>query len=396
MAPPRLHPLAVSRTARLANRAIEWIWQNGLDEKPRLEPDYLWRIGSRGFGPEDEAGGRQPEDIADFRERLDRLCASLQEEARLNALGHTLAYGQLTAAIRKRHALGRLWRKRPELARTPIAPPIVVVGQMRSGTTRLHRLLAADPAHAGTRFCDAFDPLPNRPDWRPLKAAGALWIARRINPWLDGLHPFGATRPDEEIHWLSAALSPTAYEAQWRIPSYVRWSEARDAAPVYHEFARILRTDAATRGNNDRPRVLKCPQFSEDLSTMLAEFPGARLVLTERDIEAVLASGVSLISSQSAFQSDQRSLAAVETEWKRKLALRAARIEAAAPDGPPRVSFQEIGADWRGTIARIYRQLGLELTEAALAAMEAEQGIAARDPHLLRGSKAEPAARGAH
>ena len=34
----------------------------------------------------------------------------------------------------------------------------------------------------------------------------------------------------QEIGWLSAALSPCAYEAQWRIPSFVGWSEARDPA----------------------------------------------------------------------------------------------------------------------------------------------------------------------
>ena len=95
----------------------------------------------------------------------------------------TMAYGQLTSAIRKRHALGRAWRTDPSLPQGDIASPIVVVGQMRAGTTRMHRLLAADPDHAGTRFCDSHNPVPVTPDWRPLKAAAALAIARRINPW---------------------------------------------------------------------------------------------------------------------------------------------------------------------------------------------------------------------
>ncbi|WP_120717712.1 sulfotransferase [Tsuneonella amylolytica] len=374
----RSHPLAVSRTARLARKAIAAIWRLGIDEKPPLDPDYLWRIGSRGFAPEDESGERSAEDVADFRDRLDRLCRSLREEAALNPLGHTLAYGQLTAAIRKRHALGRLWRTRPELARTEIAPPIVVVGQMRSGTTRLHRLLAADPAHAGTRFCDSFDPVPRSPDLRPLKGTAALMVARRINPWLDTLHPFGATRADEEIGWLSAALNPCAFEAQWRIPGYVAWSEAQGAVPVYREFARILRTDAATRGNTDRPRVLKCPQFTEDLPDLLAQLPGARVAASDRDESGVWASSVSLVSSQSAFQSDHADLAAIEAEWHRKIALRDERMAEAlrAFEGPVAVTgFEALNADWRKAIAATYTALGLRLSPAALAGMERERSL---------------------
>lgn len=381
MPPPRPHPLAVSRLGRLADRTIETIWARGLDDKPPLEPGYLWGIGSKGFEPADETACRSDEDIADFRDRLDRLCEALRDEADLNSLGHTLAYGQLTAAVRKRHALGRLWRKRPELAASPVAAPIVVVGQMRSGTTRLHRLLAADPAHAATRFCDAFDPVPRHPDWRPLKAAGALWIARRLNPWLDTLHPFGATRPDEEIGWISAALSPCAFEVQWAVPGFVRWSEARSAAPVYREFARIVSTDAAIHGNARQPRAMKCPQFSEDLAALMQVFPHARLVFAERADAAVHASSVSLVASQTALQSRSADLDAINSECWRKLSLRRSRIDSFRAKGP-QVAFDDLDADWKGAIAAVYRALDLELTPQALAAMGREQRAAARSPHV--------------
>jgi hypothetical protein len=388
MAPPRPHPLAVAPAARLADRAVAAIWRGGITPKPALEPDHLWQVGAHGFTTGDEAGGRSEEDCQDFRERLDRLCRALREEAELNALGHTMAYGQLTGAIRKRHALGRLWREQPGLADTPIVPPVIVVGQMRSGTTRVHRLLAADPALSASRFCNSFDPVPRVPDRRPLKAAIALAIARRINPWLDTLHPFGATRADEEIGWLSAALSPCAYEAQWHIPSFVAWSEARDAAPVYREFARILRTDASTMADTGRARVLKCPQFAEDLPTLLAEFPGASVVVTRRASQAVLDSTVSMVASQSAFQSPARDPAAIRREWRRKLALREERLEAALAthDGPvAHVAFDDLDADWRGAISGVYASLGMALSPAALAGMEREQRIASRSSHHAHG-----------
>lgn len=362
--------------AERANRLISEVWARGWDEKPRLEPDYIWRAGSKGYSPEDESSIRSEEEVVDFRLRLERLCASLTEEAQLNALGHTMAYGQLKNAVRKRHALGRLWREKPELVRTPIAAPIIVLGQMRSGTTRLQRLIAADPRHAGTRFCDSHDPVPATLDLRPVKAWAALFMARRINPWLDTLHPFGPIRTDEEIGWLSAAFSPTAFEAQWHIPSFLAFSEARDAGPLYREFVRILRTDAAFRGNAHMPRVLKCPQFAEDGEALLAQFPDARVVRSYRDAQDVLASSVSMVASQMAFQSDRHDLAALENEWARKMKLRDQRMDEAlsAFDGTTAdVRFTELGCDWRGTMAATYEKLDMGFNTAAERAMTREQ-----------------------
>ena len=384
MAPPRPHPLARSRLSERAGALVETLWERGVTPRPPLEPDFLWGVGCKGFDAADEQSVRSGEDVADFRDRLARLCTSLREEANLNPLGHTMAYGQLASAIRKRHALGHLWREQPEMADTPLAPPIIVVGQMRAGTTRMHRLLAADPAHAGTPFCNSHDPLPRKPDLRPLKSAAGLAIARRINPWLDTLHPFGPTRIDEEIGWLAAALDACTYEAQYAIPAFVAFNEASDARAVYREFARILRTDAATAGNAERPRVMKCPQFCEHLPALLEQFPDARLVVTQRTHDEVLASSVSMVAAQMAFQTDTASLAAIEAEWRRKLALREARVEAALAHwhGPvARVDYAALNADWRAEIARTYAALGLALSPQALAAMEAEQAQAAREAH---------------
>ena len=345
------------------------MWERGWTEKPSLEPDHLWSVASDGYSCEDEVSLRREEDVADFRLRLEKLCTSL-EAASLNALGHTMAYGQLKSAIRTRHALGRLWRSKPEMATTPIAPPIIVLGQMRSGTTRVQRLLAADPQFSGTRFCDSHNPVPARPDLRPLKARAALFMARRVNPWLDTLHPFGATRTDEEIGWLADALSPAAFEAQWRIPAYLKFSERRDVLPVYREFSRILRTDAAFHGNGTRRRVLKCPQFAEDLPALLHEFPNARIVHCQRDPTDVLASSVSMVASQMALQSDEKDVAALESEWKRKISLREERMAKSLSNFSGKYAaadFDALNAAPHEMLAEIYDLLGLDYEKLAKA-----------------------------
>jgi len=371
----RPHPLARAPIVDRVARFLDTGWDKGWMPPPPLEPEELIKRGSKNFTREHEYASRTEEDIADFRLRLEQLCDAVQQEAKLNAVGKAFAYGLITRAIQQRFALGKLWQEQPGLATTEIAAPIIVLGQMRSGTTRIHRLLAADPAHSATRFCDSWHPVPEKPDFRPLRGSFKLFMARKLDPWLDTIHPFGAARADEELGWLASALDHSAYEAQWHIPSYVAFSEARDAGPVYAEFERLLRTDAGQHGHGDRPRILKVPQFTEDLPSLLTRFPDARLVVSKRCSEETWRSSVSLVANQMVIQSDDVDLDWIEQEWRRKIALRDARLTKALDgwSGPvAMVDFDHLGADWEGEMRDLYAALELPFTDKSLRAMTAE------------------------
>ena len=373
--PVRRHLLDRSPRVDRLNALIAKGFERGWLFVPDLSPEAIWKAGAKGQNPADEHSGRLPEDVADFRLRLDRLCEALSSEAALNPLGQVFAWGQLTRIVAQRHRLGAYWRKHPEVLETQLAPPIVVVGQMRAGTTRIHRLLAADPAHCATRFCDSWNPAPQSPDLRLMKSAAALAFAHWLNPWLETIHPFGASRADEELGWLAAALDHCAAEAQWRIPSFTAFSESRDPLPVYREFARILRTDAAHCGNAGRPRVMKTPQFGEDLPSLFAVLPEARIVVARRSSEDVLQSAVSLVANQMALQTDAAEEVALRAEWQRKIALREERADAALRTFGGRVAevdFAALGEDWQSAIAEVYDALGLTLDDAARQAMARE------------------------
>lgn len=376
MAPPRDHPLARGPLAERANDFLGKAWARGWLTPPDLDPDALWALAAKPYGAQAEAaehGGRSAQDVADFRERLARLTAAVAAEADLNPLGRAMAWGQLSRVVKNRLAFGALWRERPELLATPLARPIIVIGHMRSGTTRIHTLLAADPAFSHTRYCDAYHPVPAPLGLNRVKATLELALLGLLNPWMQSIHPMAPAAVEEELAWLSAALHHSIYESQWHIPSYSAWSEAQDPAPIYREFARILRTDAAHRDVAGKPRILKVPAFAEDLATLLEAFPDARLVLTRRDSEAVLRSAVSLAANQMAMQSDSCCLGAIEARWRHKIGLREMRMAAALEgwQGPvARLDFDEINADWQGAIARCYAALGLDLTADALLAMQ--------------------------
>ncbi|MGB7374024.1 sulfotransferase [Pontixanthobacter sp.] len=386
--PPRPHPLARARWVDRLDTGLNRAWDNGWLPRVPLDADELLARAFKGYDTADLAAGRADDDVADFTQRLHRLCASVKSEAKLNAVGHAFAYGLLSRAIHQRLALGAVWRKQPQLVVTQIAPPIIVVGQMRSGTTRIHRLLASDPAHSATRFCDSWHAVPARPDIRPLIGGVALAAARMLDPWIDALHPFGAARADEELGWLACALSHCAYEAQWHIPSYTAFSEARDPAPIYREFARILRTDAAHHGSAAKPRILKVPQFTEDLDALLGELPHAKIIVSRRSDDDTLKSSVSLVANQMAIQSDDVSLERIEQEWRRKIALRESRVSRSLANyaGPvAELDFDRLGHNWVEEITRLYKTLGLRLTKQALAAMHKEQSANSRSAHHQHG-----------
>ncbi|MEM7780629.1 MAG: sulfotransferase [Pseudomonadota bacterium] len=383
----REHPLARARLADWTSDFLGKAWDKGWLSVPNLGAEELWAEAAKSFGgdaKDAEYGGRSDEDIADFRERFKRLCSAVREEADLNALGQAMAWGQLTRAVRNRLALGKLWLEKPELLETQLATPIIVIGHMRSGTTRIHKLLAADPAHSHTRYQDAYHPVPAPRGMNRMKATFELAMLGALNPWMQSIHPMAAGEVEEELAWISAALHHSIYESQWHIPSYSAWSEGRDARPIYREFGRILRTDAAHRGNAERPRVMKVPAFAENLDALLSEFPDARLVVAERERGAVLRSAISLCANQMAVQSDSCAMAQIEALWQHKIDMRDQRMAHALGDwkGPiARLHFDALSADWEAEICRCYNELDLPLSAEALAEMREVMSRSAKGHH---------------
>ena len=384
--PEREHLLARGPMAQRANDFLSRAWQRGWLPTPPLSPGVLWDTVSKGFSNPAicETGGRSAEDVADFKLRLERLCDAINADAKLNSLGQAMAYGQLTRVIKNRLALGLLWHGRPQILATKLAPPIIVIGHMRSGTTRVHKLLASDPAHSHTRYQDAYHPVPAKLGINRVRSALDLAMLGALNPWLQSIHPMGPREVEEELAWISAALHHSIYESQWHIPGYSAFSEARDPQPIYREFARILRTDAATRGIAHMPRIMKVPAFSEDLPALLEQFPEARLVIATRERTAVLRSAVSLCANQMAVQSDACDLSRIEALWEHKITMREKRMADALKDwnGPiAQLHFDELNTDWEAAIRRCYSELGLPLSVEALAAMRKAMADSTKSAH---------------
>jgi hypothetical protein len=367
----------VSRVAARLSAALERAWRAGLLPRPRLER------GAVGPGPmRDRAGW--------WTEPLDVLLASLRAEASLNPLGRTMVYGQISRALAARMRAERLWQRRPEVLDAPFPAPVVILGQMRSGTTRIHRLLACDPRFRHTRFFETMSPVPPRgPDLRPLAAAAGLRFLHALNPELAAVHPTGVYAAEEEFGLFSLSFHGAQYEAQWRVPGFTRYWEARSRIEVYAEFRMLMQTLHWARGGGDASWLLKAPQFMEDLDLLLGIFPDARLICLHRDPAEVVASSASLAWHQMRIQSDAADPRWIGREWLRKTVRRRQRAEAvrAARQDVPQldVAFDAVNCDWRAEMRRIYDFLGLELAAPVEAAMAAY--LAAAEASGFRGHR---------
>lgn len=359
---------APSRAAALANRGLDAAWRAGLLPRPILDP-LAFEAAALGKRSRDSFGPAQ-----EWRIPYRLLVRSLREEANLNPLGLAMAHGQIVGALRARIRAQDLWRLHPEILTRPIPAPVVILGPMRSGTTRLQRLLACDDRFAHTRLFESLHPVPG--PGRVLKTRASLAALNLFNPALRAIHPMRPRQPDEEFGLFSLSFGSTQFEAQWRVPGFTAWWEAADTSWLYREFRALLQTIGWARGAPaERPWLLKAPQFLQDLSAFLDAFPDARLICLDRETERIVGSAASLVWHQMRIQSDSVDRAWIGREWLRKTRLRQTRAAAARtarPDVPQiDVSCEAMDGDWQGEMTRVYAFLGLELTRTVRRRMAA-------------------------
>jgi hypothetical protein len=366
------------RLLHLANRSLERLPPVSLD------PDEIEQHVTRREGLARVPG-------QSWRPAFELLCADLEEQAALTPLGRIMANGQLVGLLRARCRAERLLARHPEIHNWELGRPIIIMGPMRSGSTRLQRLLACDPGIGWTRLYETLFPVPSwrGPDRRIAAAVAVHTTLRGLNPAIQRIHPSGPLRPDEEFGFLSFSFHSGQFGVQWDVPRFLAAERSRDLLPVAEELRVLLKLNAWARREKAGALVLKCPAYSGMADALLEVFPDARLISLSRDPAKVVASSASLVVEQRRIHSRKIDPVAVGREW---LARTAEREEALAktrrhrPDVPVLdLAYEEMSADWAGAMHRLYRFLGRPLDRPAWHAMRRYMGRAkAHQGHRYR------------
>ena len=314
-----------------------------------------------------------------WREGLDVLVKSLNEEAALTAPGEAMLGERIVDQLVERLKFEESWKARPEIADEEIVAPIFGVGLGRTGSNALGFMMAQDPKRRMIRMWEALFPSP------PPEKATEHTDPRiaRTRQWIEGMWrdfpaykdmvPLEAEGPTECVYLLQFDFRTQNFEAWGRVPAYHDWLFSCDMEPAYRYHKRILQMLQWHCGPKNW--FLRSPPHMHAMKELDRVYPDARFVQTHRNVDAMIPSEAALFSSLlTSLTNDPdepylgRHLANVRIEClERLLAFRDDGNEDRFYD----IGFYEMAADPMGTIRGFYDWLGEDLTDDAAQAMEA-------------------------
>ncbi len=205
----------------------------------------------------------------------------------------------------------------PDWRQATARGPLFIVGHQRSGTTALHRMLAADTRHMRALTLGEM----------VLPAVSAAWLRNgiaRVDRWsggalarledrllapMDALHRIrlGEVEEDEFVFWALFASIMVANDdpvsVAHRDLDHLRRADHGSAARLerlmryYHDvWRRKLAQEEPTPGHT-RWMVAKNPAFTQKIPALLAQFPDSRFVYLIRDPRQAIPSRLNLIQS---------------------------------------------------------------------------------------------------
>lgn len=229
--------------------------------------------------------------------RLGEFVEVANRYGRLSESSEGLIEGGLINSLMVRLQIESYVHTHPELAAQRIERPVFVLGMQRSGTTLVHRLLAADPGRRYLMNWEAAHPAPpaapggQHADPRCTLKRRLQEIELKYRPSRAVLHWEYADEPTECGAALAYDFTGWSVHPLFRDPAHIDAALALDMTSSYRFHKTILQI---LQSNNPGAWILKWPTHAVYVSALLAVYPDARLIWTHRDPYRVVASALSL------------------------------------------------------------------------------------------------------
>ena len=319
-----------------------------------------------------------------FREGLAVLTRSLEDEAGLNATGRATQHARIVDSLVTRLTVESYFERHPEILDEDLGDPVVIVGLMRTGTTRLHRLLGAGQAFRVARWWEVRYPAPfpgsawRNDDPRIAAAHEEVRMTLEAVPILETVHPWDAEGADEEVMLLEHAFQSWLPESGAQVPSYSAWLDEQDLVQAYRYLARLLQFIQWQQTQSGRcvdagRWILKSPFHLAYVDTLLDVFPGARVLQTHRDPLETIPSSASMYRALRALNSDSVDDHACGAQVRERFRWALERCmrsrDAREGDGFLDVDFRAVGREPIAEARRIYEWLEVPLGDEAESAM---------------------------
>jgi hypothetical protein len=326
--------------------------------------------------------GRRETGLSDFdgppiEEPLERLTHALRTEAQLNEIGVQVWHGRLLNVIVTRLRSCDWFRRHPEILAEQLPPVIVILGLARTGTTLLHRLIAADQRVYSAAWWECRFPVPALDDvagtQRIAAAKAEVAAILEAQPGLAAIHPWDAMGADEDIMLLDQTLLSTMAESLSCIPSYRQWVHAQDLRPAYRYLIRLLQFLQWQKHQRGEPRrerwVLKTPMHLGYVEVLAELLPQVTFVQTHRDPITTIPSFASFVhelwqgvsTSADPLEAARQWSATLEEHLNHCLQARARLPESRFID----VDFRDTISRPVAVVERIYQRIGMPMTADA-------------------------------
>lgn len=313
----------------------------------------------------------------DYRERLEVYLAALQDIPDLHAAGIVNFHAQLLQWLKNRLLLTDLLTRHPEIHDIELAPPVVIAGLPRTGTTHLHNLLAAAPTFRTLPYWESNEPFPLpseagvSPDPRRTRMDAAVEFMNAVMPHFPLMHEMTTDHVHEEIQLLANDFSSMLFETLAHVPRWRDYYLSHDQTPHYEHLATQLKALQFLRGG--RRWLLKSPQHLEQLPVLNRVFPGVVVVVTHRDPVPVTLSMLAMLAYTARMHCSPVPVHEIAASWVDRLELMLNALirdrEVVPAERSVDVRFDDFMADESGTAAQIYALAGDGLTDEARAGM---------------------------
>ncbi len=303
-----------------------------LGTKVKLEKDDLIRTARQRTGLTDFG--------KEFREEpLERLLRSVNEEAGLHPVGRFITRERFISLLNIRLRAEYLFKNHPEILEQDIYPAWIIIGLQRTGTTKLHRLLSADPDHRFIPSWEVINPLPlnsnlythhlttspthqltnsptHHPDKRLKIARTSAKAVKFMSPGFYAIHPIEIHEPEEDILLLDVSFLSTTPEAMMHVPSYASWLEQTDQSEAYAYAAKLLKLLQWFRPA--KRWVLKTPHHLEFPNLIEKHFGEVHFLWPHRNIYESVPSFMSMVTYTNMMFSDEVDEKRIARHWVRK------------------------------------------------------------------------------
>lgn len=312
-----------------------------------------------------------------FAEGLRVLVDSVNREAGLTPEHEEILKGDLLRILVNRLRMQRDLVLHPEILAEEILPPVFITSMPRTGSTKLHRIMAATGAFNAMTFWHSHDfaRIPGEEDATPdprIAAAESYlqWLYKKAPGFQEG-HPMYTTETEEEVALLDAGFNSIyRYAAALNVPSYVQWVLSRDGLQAFRDLRRMLQYLQWQHFPHSRKRwLLKTPSLF-GMEAMFAQvFPGMDFIVAHRNPVDILASGCALCCGvrQLYYDVDMKAQAGPMVLFnagemaKAHLQWRATYPTHKVID----VRFDEVMGDEIALLDRIFTRLGMSLDDDA-------------------------------